>query len=239
MTRSWPETRLLDAEAAQVRPARFDTHLRTSTLLATPYSDPRVVDPALERIIDDAAERAAFAGREEGFAQGYAEGVVLGRAEAATQAAEQRMADEAALQDALQRLAVLGRSLSAAADSLEQRTAPLYDEVGAELGPLVVELVEALLGRELHEDPAPFVDAVRRAVSRAPHGAPVSVSLNPDDLRTARDLRVDLDHAAGRAVELRADSSVPRGGAVADSGARRIDGCLQPALDRLRAELAP
>lgn len=156
MTRSWPETRLLDAEAAQVRPARFDTHLRTSTLLETPYSDPRVVDPALERIIDDAAERAAFAGREEGFAQGYAEGVVLGR-----------------------------------------------------------------------------------AVSRAPHGAPVSVSLNPDDLRTARDLRVDLEHAAGRAVELRADSSVPRGGAVADSGARRIDGCLQPALDRLRAELAP
>lgn len=238
MTRSWPETRLLDADATHVRPARFDTHLRTSTLLETPYSDPRVVDPGLERIIDDAAERAAHAGREEGFAQGYAEGVVLGRAEAATQAAEQRSADEAALQDALQRLAVLGRSLSVAAESIEQRTVPVYGEVGAELGPLVVDLVEALLGRELHEDPAPFVDAVRRAVSRAPHGAPVAISLNPDDLRTARDLRVDLEQVAGRSVEVRGDSSVPRGGAVADSGARRIDGCLQPALDRLRAELS-
>ena len=238
MTRSWPETRLLDADATHVRPARFDTHLRTSTLLETPYSDPRVVDPGLERIIDDAAERAAHAGREEGFAQGYAEGVVLGRAEAATQAAEQRRADEAALEDALGRLAVLGRSLAAAADSIEQRAVPTYEQVGPELGTLVVDLVEALLGRELRDDPAPFVDAVRRAVSRAPHGAPVAISLNPDDLRTARELRVDLQQAAGRSVDVVGDASVARGGAVADSGARRIDACLQPALDRLRTELA-
>lgn len=239
MTRSWPETRLLDAGAVQVRPARLDTHLRTSTLLDAPYSDPRVVDPALARIVDQAAADAAAAGREQGFAQGYADGVVAGRAEADVQALVQRSADEAALRDALDRLAVVGRALSEAAARLEQQAVPTYDAVGAELGPLVVELVESLLGRELAEDPTPFVDAVRRAVIHAPHGAPLALRLHPDDLRTARDLHVDLEQVAGRAVHVVADATVERGGAVADSGARRIDACLQRALDRLRAELAP
>jgi flagellar assembly protein FliH len=240
MTSTWPETRILEADAhPQVRPARLDTHLRSSALLDSLHADPRVVDPTLARIVDDAAALATVTGHQLGFDQGYVDGLARGRADAEAQAALERADDEAALAQALERLEMLGLALTDAAARLERRAVPTYAEAGPELGPVVVELVEAMLGRELREDPTPFVDAVRRAVAEAPHGSAVHLRLHPDDLRTARDLHVDLSEIAGRPVDVVGDASVERGGAVADSGARRIDACLTGALARLRAELAP
>ena len=83
-----------------------------------------------------------------------------------------------------------------------------------------------------------LVDAVRRAVARSGRGADLLLHLNPDDLDSARALGIDLEQVAGRPVHVVGDPTVERGGAVADSGARRVDACVSTAVATLRAELA-
>ncbi len=239
MTSTWPETRLIDpADAVRIRPARMDHQLRTSSLMADPRSDGRLVDPRLAQIVDDAAAEAATTGHEKGFAAGYQDGLAQGRAEVAARAAAERAADEVALADALERLSSLGSALEAAATSLESRTVPTYAEVAPDLGLLVCDLVESLLGRELRTDPAPVLDAIRRAAGEAPRNSPLVVRISPEDHATVTALHVDLAAIAARPIELVVDPTVEAGGAVADSGARRIDARLSTALARLRAELA-
>lgn len=238
MTSSWPESLIVDDDD-RVRPARLDTRLRGSSLLASLRADARIVDPHIERLIEDTVVSAAAAGREQGLAEGYADGLAQGRAAAAAEAAQQRASDEAALADALERLSSLGSALTRAAASVEQRVAPTYAEVGDELGPAIVDLVEVLLARELREDPTAFVDAVRRAAAGSARGADLVLHLNPDDAASARALGIDLEAVAGRPVRVVADAGVERGGAVADSGARRVDACVTTAVAALRAELAP
>jgi flagellar assembly protein FliH len=237
MTSSWPES-LIVVDDDRVRPARLDKRLRGSSLLETLRADARIVDPHLERLVEDTVALAETMGREQGAAQGYADGVAQGLAAAAAEAVVQRAADEDALAEALERLRSLGSALTRAAESLEHRAAPTYDQVGAELGPSVVDLVEVLLGRELRDDTTPFVDAVRRAVARSGRGADLLLHLNPDDLDSARALGIDLEQVAGRPVHVVGDPTVERGGAVADSGARRVDACVSTAVATLRAELA-
>ena len=238
MTSSWPES-LIVVDDDRVRPARIDSRLRGSSLLANLRADARIVDPHLERLVEETHARAEAAGHGQGYGTGYAEGLAQGLAEAAAEAAVQRAADEAALSDALQRLQVLGAAITRAAESLEGRSAATYEQVGHELGIGVVDLVEVVLERELREDPTPFVDAVHRAVARSSQGATLVLHLNPEDVVTARALELDLEQVAGRPVQVIADATVERGGAVADSGARRVDACVSTALARLRAELAP
>jgi flagellar assembly protein FliH len=237
MTSSWPES-LIVVDDDRVRPARMDTRLRGSSLLDTLRADARIVDPHLARLVEDTVTRAEALGREQGSAAGYADGLEQGRAAAAAEAAAQRTVDEAALADALEHLGLLGAALARAAESLENRSTPLYEQVGDELGAGVVDLVEALLGRELREDPSPFVDAVRRAVAASARGADIVLHLHPDDLASSRALGIDLEQVAGRPVHVVADAGVERGGAVADSGARRVDACVSTAIAALRSELA-
>lgn len=238
MTSTWHETHVVDAlDHDRVRPARLDHPLRTSNLLTGFRADARVVDPHLAELIREASERATEQGQREGYAVGYQEGVAAGRAEALRLAETQRTDDEQALDYALDRLGLLASALQNAATSLEQRMAPTYDEIAPEIGGLVYELVEVLLGRELETDRVPVLAAVRRAAAEAPRNAPLVVHLHPRDHATVVDMRVDLESIAGRPVTVVVDSSMEPGGAIADSGARRIDARLSVALEHLRQEL--
>jgi flagellar assembly protein FliH len=237
--RSWPESRVLaPADARRVHTARLDHELRGSQFADGRGHDARLLDPRLAEVVETAAREAAEAGRAEGFAAGLQEGRAVALAEAARTAAERAAADEAAVGEALERLHRLESAVRGAVESLEERCAPLYAEVGTELGDVVVELVETLLGRELESDRLHVVDAVRRAASAAGRNAALTVHLHPDDLATLVEAEIDLPALAGRPVHVVADGSVERGGAVADSGSRRIDAQLGGALDRLRRELA-
>jgi flagellar assembly protein FliH len=237
--RSWPDSRVLTpADAGRVHAARLDHALRGSAYVDGARHDARLLDPRLAEVVDAAARSAAEQGRRDGYAAGHAAGDAAASAEAARLADLRAEADERALTQALGRIAGLESALAAAIDSLEQRTAPSYDEVGAELGTLVCDLVETLLGRELETDRLHVVDAVRRAAQLAGRNAALVLHLHPDDIATVADAELDLAALAHRPVEVVADDSVERGGAVADSGARRIDAQLGAALDRLREAVA-
>ena len=238
MTSTWHETQVVDAlDHVRVRPARLDHPLRGSNLLGDLHADARVVDPRLAKIVDDAAERATERGHGEGYAAGYQDGLVAARADAERLAEAQRTEHEQALDYALDRLGLLASSLQSAAASLEERIAPSYEEIAPEIGGLVYELVEVLLGRELETDRVPVLAAVRRAALEAPRNAPLVVHLHPRDHATVTDMRVDLESIAGRPVTVVVDNTIEPGGAIADSGARRIDARMSIALEHLRAEL--
>lgn len=237
--RSWPDTRVLTpADAGRVHAARLDHALRGSAYVDGTRHDARLVDPKLAEVVDAAARAAAEQGRAEGFAVGRLEGEAAASAEATRLADLRAAADERALTDALARIASLEAALSSAADDLEARCTPTYSEVGSELGALVLDLVETLLGRELAADRLHVVDAVRRAAEQAGRNVGLVLHLHPDDVLTLTEADIDLAAVARRPVEVVADDSVERGGAVADSGARRIDAQLGTALDRLRTAVS-
>jgi flagellar assembly protein FliH len=238
MTLSSPESRLLSAdETVRVAPARLDAHLRGTTLLRELRPDARVVDPRLVAVVEDAARDAAERGHSEGWDAGYATGLQEGRAAAAQETERRRRTDEAALAAALERLDSAAAALVSAAADLEQRAIPALESVGEELGPLVHDLVEALLGQELEADRLHVVGAIRRAAGEASRGAGLRLHLNPADVATLRDAGLDVAAVAHREVHVVADASVPSGSAVADSGARHIDATLDSARARLRAAL--
>jgi flagellar assembly protein FliH len=82
-------------------------------------------------------------------------------------------------------------------------------------------------------------DVVRRAAAAAPSGAVVTLQLHPSDAAALTDAHADLSTAVGRAVEVRADASVPAGSARAAHGATRVDASLAAAVARVREVLAP
>jgi flagellar assembly protein FliH len=238
MTSTWHKTLVVPAlDHERVRPARLDHPLRGSSLLTDLHADARIVDPRLAQIVDDAAQHATARGHGEGYAAGYEDGLAAARADAGRVADAQRTEHENALDYAIDRLGLLASALQAAASSLEERMAPTYDEIAPEIGGLVYELVEVLLGRELETDRVPVLAAVRRAAVEAPRNAPLVVHLHPRDFATVTDMRVDLESIAGRPVTVVVDTTMEPGGAIADSGSRRVDARLSVALEHLRAEL--
>jgi flagellar assembly protein FliH len=126
-------------------------------------------------------------------------------------------------------------ALAAAARRLEETTVPVAEDVRDTVLGAVATLVEDVLGRELALAASPGLDAVRRALTLCPEDAPAVVRLHPDDLA-----EVPAEALAGlpATVTVVGDPRVERAGAVAETGARRIDAQLGPALERVQAVLA-
>ena len=221
--------------------------LRGSAATAVPAArlDGDLHTPALSRADSDAAELVRAGARAEGYAVGWAEGLRAGSARAQAQAAAaaaerllEREAEAASVRSAL-------RALAEAAAGLEARAVAPAAALEGHLLAAAVELAEALLGRELAvAGGAGGLDALRRALSLAPAGRPVTARLNPADAavvraalaRLAADERDEL--LGGREVRVLADVAVEPAGCVAECDATRIDARLSTALGRVREALA-
>ncbi len=231
-----PETTVLRGLNAERAPrARVDAELRTSRYLRGAKSDPRLLDPGLERAFDEATEVVLEAARAEGFAAGYANG----RTQAAAEVRAELEGELALMREAEanreSRTAVLLTSLGRAVTELEERLVPTYDEAADRLGHAAYLLVEAMLGRELVLSRDLALDAVRRTCATAPRGADLTIWLNPADIETLQG--ADLISLVGRPVRLLTDSTLAHGDAIAESGATRVDARLATALGRVREVL--
>ncbi len=171
----------------------------------------------------------------EGYAVGYAEGmkaadVVVAEAE---RAAAERLAESQARWE--RRLVSATAALGAAVRQLEESYVPTAEDVRETVLGTVLTLVEDLLGRELSVAEAPGLDALRRALTLCPADAPTVVRLHPDDLaEIPEDALAELPDT----VAVVADPTVERAGALAETGSRRVDAQLGPALQRVQAVLA-
>jgi len=225
---------LRGAAATAVRPARMDAELTASPFAVDDAVDARLVDPHLEQVVAGLAARAAAQARREGHAQGLREGRAAAAAEAAERAAQdaRRREAEQAARDAEHARAVA--LLLAAAEELRAHEAVAVAEVEDAVVDLALHVARAVLDHELTASTDPGREAVARALALAPDGGHVVLRLHPDDAACLRGLD---DLAGGRVLVVSADSSVERGGCVAETAGRRIDAQLGTALARVQEVL--
>lgn len=172
-----------------------------------------VVSPEL---VESATREGFEAGRAEGFEQGYTEGMAQARQHT-------------------ELLAGLVQRLSHAADELSARETTARADIEDDIVSAAFRIAEALVGHELAQPDTRGRHAIARALTLAPEQGLVVARLNPADLQVIGD--VDAI-AAGRALELVADASVPPGDCVVEVGACRVDARIEPALDRVREVLS-
>jgi flagellar assembly protein FliH len=189
-------------------------------------------DAATEGTLEGLAERSRAAARAQGFAAGWAEGLRAAAARTAeTHEAQVRVFDEHAAT-----FLAAQRSALAAVETAARRCAETAAEVqhglsGAALD-LALQLVEAVLGRELEVATDPGADALRRALATVPVDVPLVARLHPADLAT-----LDRTTVGERSVSFVADPSVARGDAVVESDSGVVDATVGAALARVREVL--
>lgn len=252
--------RLSSDEANSLTVARLDYDLTEGPLAQGSTMDPRIVDPLLEELVRNAVAEAEAQARTRGYEDGYTQGraqlVEEIREQLERETAEMR-AEVAQMREALQRaheqeeelraeenrrlqalMHEATETLRAAVTALEATVIPRYEEVGQDLAGVVLALVEDVLGRELTADRAHVVDTVTRALTEIPGRSEVSIAMNPADIDLLQQFEVDLTQALGRPVEVIADETVDRHGAIVISGCTQVDAQIRSSLERLREALA-
>ena len=224
----------LSPELDEFVPALLDSPLRGNPLFTGNRADPRLVDPRLSGLIDEALTEARERGHAEGFAAGYGEGLITAEREIREQFQQREERALHQVQIELDGLQATAAALREALANFEAYAVPAFDETSEALGPVVLTLVEALLGREPSEGPEAAMDSIRRALRQMPSGSAVTIHLNTRDAAAIAESSVDLGALLERPVIVRAESSIPSGSARVDSGARQVDAHLATALDRLR-----
>jgi flagellar assembly protein FliH len=179
-------------------------------------------------------ERLRVQAHAEGFAAGHAEGMTAAAgviAEAERAAADQLAEVQARWE---RRLASATAAVGAAVTRLDEASIPVADEVRESIIGTVLTLVEDLVGRELALADSPVLDAVRRALTLCPADSPTVLRLHPDDLA---EISAESLAELPDSVRVVADPAVERTGAIAETGAVRIDAQLMTALERVQAVL--
>lgn len=244
MTSSPRATRLSPDQTHALTLARLDYSLSEGPLAQGTRMDPRIVDPHLDELVRERAERAESEARELGYAAGYREArheiaetirEELGRENDVLRAEHEALiANQAELRNQLDDALRIVRGLAVAMDDA---AAPVYEAVGHDLASVVVALVEDLLGRSLEADGAHVVGAITQAVAEIPKGTEITVRLHPDDAALLNRFDVDLEAAVGRIVHTELDASIERHGVVVVSGSTSVDAQIKTRLDRLREVL--
>lgn len=140
--------------------------------------------------------------------------------------------------------AAASQSLAGALDQLHRTDLTRVHDVEQQVLRLALALAEEIVGREIRTDDGLVVAAATRALSLAPDRGPVLLRVNPADVAAVR-AALDLETAETPAghlsstVQVMADPSIERAGAVAEVGPLRIDAQISSAIARIREAFAP
>jgi len=149
---------------------------------------------------------------------------------AEAEAARARIAAEAAEEGRGQGLARAAATLCAAAAARDRRLAAVEREVAA----LALEVARKILGCELAEREGAVADLAARAIAEARERREVTLRVNPADAAAVRAAGGRLEALLVRApLALREDPAIPRGGAIVETEAGRIDARIETQLAQL------
>lgn len=190
-------------------------------------------DDATEATLGRLVDAAGSAARAQGYAMGWAEGrrAALARAEADRE--ERARTHDAEHARAVAEVARTADALVQVAERLHADSRAHLDALAEAAVGLALQVAEAVLDRELEVTVDPGRDALRRALAALPEPGPVTVRLHPDALAA-----LDPDALEDR-VAVRADPTLARGDAVAETGTCSVDATIAAALARVREVLLP
>ena len=223
-----------------VRPARMSADLATTpyaAYAASGITDPRLVDPHLAEVVEEAKKEA----REAGYASGHLAGFEVGRQEGLELlAAQQQVLLE---QDAQERAArkerlveLLGALETAVAAALDYQ-APRVEEMRDLIAEMAVDIAETLVGHHLEIEDCAAKDAVVRALSRIPRDVSVTLRLHPADVALVSEYVDEVtDWHIARIVP---DTSIDRGDATATAQNLEVEASITDGLARVREVLNP
>lgn len=231
---------VLRGDVGGLRPARMAADLATSPFSAASavgVVDPRLVDPHLADVVEEAKREA----REAGYASGHLAGFEVGRQEGLELlAAQQQVLVE---QDAQERAArkerlveLLGALETAVAAALDYQ-APRVEEMRDVVASMAVDIAEVLVGHHLQVQECAAKDAVVRALSRVPRDASVTLRLHPADVALIAEYVDEVtDWQIARIVP---DTSIDRGDATATAQNLEVEASIAGGLERVREVLNP
>lgn len=229
---------LRDGEhGSPVRPARMSADLASSAYVAPGRADPRLVDPHLEAVV----EQAAMEARARGFRAGHSAGYEAGRQEGLALLEEQRRIieerdeiDRARRRDDLDELVA---NVTAAAAQAMRVHQPTLDELFDTVATMAVQLAEDLVGHHLEVGGHSATDALVRAMQSAPRGGSITVRINPADYDTV----VDFTNGVAEWGDVRCvpDPEVEPSGAIVVADNLEIDAQYGPAFERVRKVIRP
>jgi len=167
-------------------------------------------------------ERAAFSKeRDATYRKGFEEGMARGREEGSQQ-----------IQPAVELLQDWGRVIQSEKQELARR----YESDVLELG---FSIAEKIIGIEIATRNDAIVGIVRQALRKIVNADEVVLRANPEDLKILAEARETLvgEMGANAPLELRADSSVARGGCMIETESGMLDAQLQSQIERVRTQL--
>lgn len=211
--------------------------LANNVYVAPGIADPRLVDPHLEAVV----EQAAMEARARGFRAGHSAGYAAGRAEGLALLEEQRrlMAE----QDDIDRerrkayLEELRDAVTVATRRALDVQVPTLDQLYDTIATMAVELAEDLVGHHLEVGGHAAKDALTRAMAQAPRGVKVTVLLHPDDYAEVNDFAMGITE--WDILRCVADPRVERCGAIVQAENLEIDAQYGPAFERVRKVVRP
>lgn len=227
---------LKDAEEL-ARPARMSASLIDSPFVRIGQSDPRLVDPLLQEVVEQAENEARMRGFRAGYDAGYAKGREEGMIP--LRALEQRSRERHEL-DRIAHARTLDQLIEGVRDAVAQAlsaTEPAIEERFDMVTAMAVEIAESLVGHHLTVGACGAADAVWRALREVPRGGSVTLRMHPEDVATVAHLREEL--LDWDIVAIRPDSGVERFGCVAVAGNLQVDAQMGPALENVKRVLNP
>jgi flagellar assembly protein FliH len=137
---------------------------------------------------------------------------------------------EQAQSEQSQLLQTLSQIVRAAAQDREKNMHSLDETVLT----LVMEVAHAVLRREVRTSREAILHVVRGALSELSTDTSVAIRINPLDLQTLEQQRLDLGLPASIDVSFVADPAISPGGCLIESGAGRVDATIEKQLERIR-----
>ncbi len=180
-------------------------------------TEPSTIEPVGPWAAD--IDRVLAQARRQGMAEGRAEGFAAAEAAAASQLSADRTRLAAAVDRAL--------------DALSRRETEVESRMVREVAELALEIVGAILDREVSVADDPGAEAIARCLTLAPADGDLVARLHPDDAENVGQVAGLLD----RQLKVVADPSLQPGDAIVTVDSSTIDARRSTAIERVRALL--
>lgn len=225
----------------------------------TPEAEPEVVELVLalpERDETEAAARAEAAAQAAAAAadrlarereqmlqvaqEEAAQHLASAREQAAALTAEAyqqglRQGEETARQEVLAQLSPLLTAFQQATTEITQLRATVLQQAEEDVLTLAFQFARKIIQHEISEHRHVLATTLRRALAHVAEQDEIVVRVHPDDLTYATELQQELRQTLGdiKALTIRSDSAIGRGGCIVDSSLGSIDARIEAQFDEL------